>query len=74
MIPCQEAMERIAALPAREDEAGEDLRLHLAGCAACRAYLEECRLAGHLGGLPLPRPSRHVGSVLEESPAGDPPE
>ncbi len=74
MLACREVMERIAGLsPGAEVGAGEELRLHLAGCAACRAYLEECRLAEHLGGLPLPRPTGHVKSALAEGHAAEPP-
>jgi hypothetical protein len=75
MIPCKEVIEQIGELlPDLKGEASEELRHHLDNCPACRAYLEACQLAEHLGGLPLPHAPGHVQAVLEKGHAVEPPE
>jgi hypothetical protein len=73
MFTCRDVIEQIAelvggSLPAETRDA---LQQHVAGCQACRDYLEKCALAEHLGsGLPLPHPPRHLKSALEEECGG----
>jgi anti-sigma factor RsiW len=69
MISCNDVMDRLANLLGGylPPESRELLEQHLAGCAACRDYLETCRLEAHIGSaLPLPRPPAHLKAVLEE--------